>query len=314
MGAETASLDVEISIVTLGDVGQLARCAVGLPAACAGVTWALTVVDNSPRGLDLRPLLAGLPATVVRSDGPCGFAANQNLVLGPLVDGRRARYVLILNDDTELDGEAVARLVGHADADPRIGAVSPAIRNGAGRREPDRYAWPTLREATLGAMLPRRTARPAPDSGWLNGAAILVRAAALAQVGVLDPSFFLFFEETDLCLRLVRAGWRLAVCPSASLVHHRHGTTGQASLNLRVEQQMLRSRYLFFLKHHGRGSARALAAVTRAGLVLRAAKAIALGRRSGETSRTASVLWSLARYAPSAPAALERQPAERISA
>lgn len=300
---EPSSADVEISIVSLGDLDQLSGCLAGLPAACAGLAWRVTVVDNSPGdGLDLARILAGLPAAVVRSAVRRGFAANQNLVLGPVVASARARHVLILNDDTELDPGAVTRLVSHADADPRLGAVGPAIRDGRGAREPDLYAWPAVWEQALAVALPGRAPRRPPASGWLNGAAILARTACLAEVGIFDPSFFLFFEEADLCLRMVRAGWRLDVCPAASLVHHRHGTTGQRTLNLRIEQQMLRSRHLFFAKHHGAAAATALGALSRVALALRAAKAAAAREDRG----AAGVLWRLAAYAPSRPSELER--------
>jgi GT2 family glycosyltransferase len=311
METQPGEVDVEISVVSLGDVAQLSRCAATLPAACAGLDWRLTVVDNSPRGLELpTAMLDGIAASVVRSEGPRGFAANQNLVLAAVVAQRRARYVLILNDDTEVDPAMLARLVRHADGDPRLGAVSPAVRDPAGHREPDRFAWPGVAEQAARALLPRLGPRRAGGSGWLNGAALLARTACLADVGLFDPSFFLFFEETDLCLRMVRGGWRLDVCRGAGLVHRRHGTTGQAQrLNLRVEQQMLRSRYLFFLKHRGRAAAETLAALTRCALALRAAKA-AMGARIGggsaaEARRTALVLWRLAAYAPRRPTPLE---------
>lgn len=298
--------DVEISIVSLGDMAQLRRCIERLPAACAGLSWRVSLVDNAPRPIELGNLLANVPfATVLRSEGRRGFAANQNLALSPILQEGRTRHVLILNDDTEPDAQAVTRLVRHADADPHIGAVTPAVRDPCGKREPDLFAWPTLRNQATRMLLPRLPS-PAPrGSGWLNGAAMLVRANTLEEVGVFDPSFFLFFEETDLCLRMVRMGWTLDVCDEASLVHHRHGTTGQHTLDVNLEQQVLRSRYLYFRKHRGTASARALSAVSRGALALRAAKAAALTRRHAETSRESMVLWQLARYAPSRPTQLE---------
>jgi len=297
---------VEISIVSLGDAAQLSRCVHGLPAACAGIAWLLSVVDNSPAGLEVGALHAAVPwAAVVRSEGRRGFGANQNLVLESLVDAGRARYALILNDDTELDADAVTRLVRHADAEPKIGAVSPIIRDRSGRREAELFAWPRVWEQLRRMMLPRLPPRRPPRSGWLNGAAMLVRTATLRDVGVFDSSFFLFFEDTDLCLRIVRAGWSLDVCQTASLVHHGHGTTGQCPLSLAIEQQMLRSRYLFFCKHHGSASAQTLSALSRCALAVRAAKAATMAWPRGDGAQKARVLWALARYAPTRPTVLE---------
>ncbi len=78
---------------------QLARCVAALPGACAGLTWRLTLVDNSAAGLDLtRCLGVDKPTAVLRSEGRRGFGANQNLALAGIVRERRARYALILND------------------------------------------------------------------------------------------------------------------------------------------------------------------------------------------------------------------------
>lgn len=311
MSEQSPAVDVEISIVSLGNVAQLSRCAASLPAACAGLDWRLTVVDNSPAGMELGSTLASTPASVVRSEGYRGFGANQNLVLESVVRERRARYVLILNDDTEVDDAALVRLVRHADGDARLGAVSPAVRDATGRPEPELFAWPGLSDHAARALFPRLAPRAPGRSGWLNGAAMLVRMACLEEVGFFDPTFFLFFEETDLCLRMVEAGWRLGVCPSAGLVHQRHGTTAHAQSNLWVDQQMLRSRYLYFRKHRGPAPAWTLAAVTRCALALRAGKAAVRARRSPEARRTALVLWRLAMYAPTNPSPLERSDGRR---
>lgn len=307
MSPAPAVADVEISIVSLGRIDQLRGCVSGLAPACAGLAWRLTVVDNSADGAAVADLLAPLPwATVVRSEGRRGFAANQNLALTPIVEQRRARYVLILNDDTELDPRCVARLVRDGDADGRIGAVSPVIRDGHGTREADTFAWPTLRNQLPRMLLPSLGPPAAHGTGWLNGAAMLVRSSALEAVGVFDPAFFLFFEETDLCRRMTRAGWTLAVCADASLVHLRHGTTGQHAPSLSIEQQVLRSRYLYVRKHHGAASARTLAGLGRGALALRALKAAALARHRRDADRTPALLWQLARYSPSHATALER--------
>jgi GT2 family glycosyltransferase len=308
LSARSPVTDVEISIVTLGDAAQLGRCMAGLQAACGSLAWRLTIVDNSARELALGDALASVPAaSVVRSKGRRGFAANQNLALSPIIEQRRARYVLILNDDTELDMGCVSALVRHADSDMRIGAVSPVIRDGHGNREADMFAWPTLRNQAARMLLPSLGAPALDGSGWLNGAAMLVRMAALVEVGMFDESFFLFFEETDLCRRMVRAGWRLGVCGEASLTHHRYGTTRQHTPNLGIEQQVLRSRYLYFRKHHGAASALALDAISRAALAARAAKAAAAGRDRREHRQSAALLWQLARYPPSRPSTTERQ-------
>jgi GT2 family glycosyltransferase len=284
-----------------------------LRGACRGLSWRVSVVDNSAEGQDVHEALASVPtAVVIRSAGRRGFGANQNLVLdGVLADGR-ARYVLILNDDTELDPDAVVSLVRHADAQSRAGIVSPRIRDSAGRVEPSFLPWPSVGDEVMRAARPRMPPRLQLRSGWTNGACLLARTDALRQVGVFDTSFFLFFEDADLCRRLAAAGWTLELCDAAAVVHHGHQTITREDLKVEVEKQLLRSRYLYFRKHHGRARARAVTELVRCVLVLRAITRLAEagGRGSGSAGARARDLWALARSMPSRPTMLERD-AER---
>jgi N-acetylglucosaminyl-diphospho-decaprenol L-rhamnosyltransferase len=301
--------DVEVSVVSLGATELLAAGLRTLPRACAGLSWRLTVVDNSPAGRDLSAPLAGLPsAATIRSVGRRGFGANHNLVLSGVLAEKRARYVLVLNDDTELDAGAVAALVRHADRRPDVGALCPLIRDDRGRPEPSRLPWPSVTQQALGTMFPGRPTADPARGGWLNGACILLRTAALGRVGLFDPAFFLFFEDTDLCRRLAGAGWELDVCEEAGIVHHRHGTILAPELRRAVEEQMLRSRYLYFRKHHGPAAARAATVLVRGALLARAAKMLAearAGRRASTGFAQPRTLWALARSRPARPSRLE---------
>jgi len=77
---------------------------------------------------------------------------------------------------------------------------------------------------------------PLPDLGGpqeticFHTCACLVKAEAMAQVGYFDETFFIYFEEPDLCLRMWWAGWRVLLEPRAVAVHHRVNTIGVHSL------------------------------------------------------------------------------------
>ena len=308
MPPTAAPADVEISIVSLGDTERLTTCVKTLAAACEGLSWRLAVVDNSRTGKNLDEVVAAAPsARTVRSEGRRGFGANHNLVLRDLLVEARARYVLVLNDDTELDRRAVTAMVRCADADSTIGAVSPRVRDTTGRPEPSQLAWPSLRHEVLRTAFPRRQPAPTRAGGWLNGACLLLRTPALRQVGLFDTRFFLFFEDTDLCLRLARAGWRLETCSDASIVHHGHQTILAPELRPEVEQQVLRSRYLFFCKHRGQAAARAVTALVRGALLVRTAKMLSECLRGSDVHglSDARALWAITRSRPTRPTQLE---------
>ena len=307
MESRGAAVDVEISVVSLLGGSHLQRCLAALPEACAGLSWRVTLVDNSPSGLDLDEL--GEPSSdfaVIRSRGRRGFGANHNLVLAGVVEERRARYALVLNDDTELNPGGVTRLVHCADQHARTGAVGPAIPESG----MSMFAWPTPASQVVSSLVPRRLIRPTAQDGWLTGACVLLATEALAEIGLFDTQFFLFFEDADLCRRLVDAGWRTMHCAQATAVHHRAQTTTRTSTEFQVQQQMLRSQYLYARKHHGVLTARLLDLYGTCALWARTAL-FALRALTGRADlSTVKLVWALSLYRPPRPTQFEIEASE----
>lgn len=300
-------LDVEISLVNTENRELLRACLQSLPEACTGLRWRATVVDNASGDGSAGMVRAEFPwAGLLASEWRLGFSANHNQVLRRVLEDGGARYVLILNEDTALDPGCVGELVGLCDADRRIGAAGPVIRGRDGRVQQSHFRFPTVGQQAWAALRPRSGPRPARGTGWLNGSCILIRTDALRQVGPLDERFFIFYEDTDLGLRLERAGWASAVCQSATMLHHGHETVSRPALGSAMERQMLRSRYLYFCKHRGQARAAALQLATRTALLARALKALGEAMLGREEPATARLLAGLAGYDPRTPLPHER--------
>jgi N-acetylglucosaminyl-diphospho-decaprenol L-rhamnosyltransferase len=299
------SLDVEISLVNTNNRELLLRCLETIPAACEGLDWHATVVDNASEDGSADLVRERFPwAALVRNERRLGFGANHNQVIVPTVRNRSARYVLILNEDTELAPRTTSELVRFCDEHPSVGAVGPTIFGPDGAVEPTLLKFPTPGRQVLRALrLVRSDAPRSGDAAWLNAACVLVRSEAMSAVGPLDERFFIFFEDTDLGLRLQRAGWITAVCPAARIVHQGHQTVTRPSRAGAMELQFLRSRYLYFERHHGKLAALLVAWLIRVEFALRAVKASigAVIRRDGAARAKASVLLKLARYDPGMP-------------
>ena len=139
-------VDVAVSLVNTDNRELLERCLRSIPLACSGLSWRATVVDNAS-GDGSAEMVAELFtwAELLRNDRRLGFSANHNQVIEPALDAETARYVLILNEDTELDPHAVTTLVEVADSRPRLGAVGPTIYGSDGRTQPSYDRFPTLR-------------------------------------------------------------------------------------------------------------------------------------------------------------------------
>jgi GT2 family glycosyltransferase len=301
MQGEAVRLDVEISLVNTNNRDLLRACLGSLPEAAGALTWHATVVDNASDDGSPEAVRLEFPwARVIENPQRVGFSANHNQVIGDVVSHDSARYVLVLNEDTELAPGSLEELVLFADRRDRVGAAGPRLVETDGKRQASFFRFPTLSGEFWWALRPGRSLREAPNDGWLNGSCLLVRTDALRQVGTLDARFFIFFEDTDLGLRLHRAGWRSAVCESSRVVHHGHQTVSQSGVGTHMERQMLRSRYLYFRKHHGRYRSALLAALVRVALAIRATKASAgaILYRDPSERRLAELLWDLVRYDP----------------
>jgi N-acetylglucosaminyl-diphospho-decaprenol L-rhamnosyltransferase len=300
-------VDVEVSLVNTDNRELLARCLASLPAAAGSATWRVTVVDNASRDGSSGVVRTEFPwARLLENATRRGFSANHNRVIDEVLAKGSARYVLVLNEDTELEPNSLKELIAFGDGRPRLGAIGPRLVGSDGREQPSYSRFPRVERQFWETLRPGRPAQTVEADGWLNGSCLLIRADALRDVGALDERFFIFYEDTDFGLRLHRAGWRSAVCRSARVVHHGHQTVAGSSTAGPMERQMLRSRYLYFRKHHGSARARLVAALVRFALMVRAAKALVGSLRGDKGERTlARLLWTLARYDPLVPLAHE---------
>jgi GT2 family glycosyltransferase/glycosyltransferase involved in cell wall biosynthesis len=277
-------LDVHISIVNHENADQLARCLRSLPAACLGVTWRVTVVDNASTDASLSILTRDFPdVDVLCNRQRKGFGANHNQVIRPFLAARLARYILVLNDDTELHELAVTRLVEHMDRRPDLGASSPSLLDQDGASGPSRLAFPTIRSSL--AFDFRGVTEAPDDGGWLTGCALLLRREALEDVGAFDERFFLFYEDVDLSRRLINAGWSLGECPDARVTHFSHGTVLRPSLADSTMRHSRRSRHLYFAKWHGGLRAWAVTVLGSVLLLVRTAREWVGGRGGRDPDR-----------------------------
>jgi N-acetylglucosaminyl-diphospho-decaprenol L-rhamnosyltransferase len=294
-------VDVEVSLVNTDNRELLARCLASLPAAAGSVTWRVTVVDNASGDGSSEFVRHEFPwARLLENPTRRGFSANHNRIIDEVLSQYSSRYVLMLNEDTELGAGSIQRLAEFADGDPTLGAVGPQLVGSDGLPQPSFFSFPSVAGHFWGTLRPSQRVKTRGGHGWLNGSCVMIRAEALRQIGRLDERFFIFFEDTDLALRLHRAGWRSSVCDSARVIHHEHQTVSSLSSGSAMERQLLRSRYLYFRKHNGAAEAQLVVALVRLALAIRALKALVVGavQRNSAERQLASHLWDLAGYSP----------------
>lgn len=171
-----------------------------------------------------------------------GFAGGVNL--GCAV--RDGRDVLLLNPDATITPAAVRDLHAALRRDPGLAAVAPA-QSDPGHPGQDRVAWPfpTPAGAWLEAVGLGRLRR---REDFLIGSVLLLRSAALDDVGPFDDRFFLYAEESDWQRRAADRGWRVSLCPSVTATHVGAGTGGDPLVR---ETHFQASHERYVRKHHG---------------------------------------------------------------
>jgi N-acetylglucosaminyl-diphospho-decaprenol L-rhamnosyltransferase len=205
-----------------------------------------------------------------------GKAANDS----ELLDRARGHFALLLNEDSELRPGATLALWQALQQHPGAACAGAKLLRPDGSAQACAWRFPTLATALAGALMLHRllvvqsTGERTREVDWCQSSALLVRRAAAAQVGYLDPDFFVYSDEVDFARRLRDAGWRSVYVPGALAIHHEQLATGSVPERRIVE--LARGRDLYMRKHHSAAAAWGVRWLTAWTYALRALAALGL--------------------------------------
>ena len=275
---------VDVIVVSYNSRNELRACVQPL----AGLTNAHVIVVDSASPDGSLESVQDLSVQTVQLEENRGFghACNEGLRRG------KSPFVLLLNPDARLDQAGIDVLVAALEADSQRAAVGPLIVDEEGVRHDSirstprplssfaqalflHRLWPTA-AWTDELVRDRKAYTYAHAVDWLSGACIMLRRAALEEVGGLDDGFFLYREDADLCRRLTEAGHVVWFEPGATCVHI--GGASHPREALYGVQATSRIRYA--RKHGGRRAE----ALERVAVVLRGLTHAAFGA-GGRTAR-----------------------------
>ena len=291
-------MDLSVVVVSYNtrDLTLTALASACRSLADSRLAYETLVVDNaSPDGSADAVRQAFPQVTLIANGENRGFAAASNQGIA----ASAGRHVVLLNPDTEVLDDALAQLVHFLDEHPKAGACGPSLVYADGAFQHNAFRFPGLAqtfldffplhwrvmESRLNGRYPRRLyvrGRPFPIDHPL-GACLLVRRAAIDQVGPLDEGYFMYSEEIDWCRRSKRAGWGVYCVPGARVIHH----AGQATRQFRDAMfvALWRSRLRYFDKYHGPTFRWAVRRVIRLGLWRETRRARRSGLSDEELSR-----------------------------
>jgi GT2 family glycosyltransferase len=233
-----------------------------------------TIVDNASADGSAERIVAAIRrerwdwAELLPLNRNGGFSAGNNAAIRPLLRGPDApEYFLLLNPDTIVRPGAITTLVDFMEAHPRAGVVGSRLELPDGTPQTSafrfhnllsqfdygfRLGWLSQKVRQFLAPMPIRDEPHRAD--WVSGASLIVRREVFERVGVLDEEYFLYFEETDFCLRARRAGWECWHVPASRVVHLEGQSTGVidgSREKKRMPRYWFESRRRFFRKNYG---------------------------------------------------------------
>jgi GT2 family glycosyltransferase len=309
--------DLAVVVVSWNIKELLANCLASIfqSLSGSGLDAEVWVVDNASHDGSPEMVRQQFPQVrLIASQENLGFAGGNNLVLQTIgfqpsnlpvsQPSPLPRYVLLLNPDTEVRGDALATMVRFMDEMPSAGVCGARLLYGDGSLQHSAFGFPglvqialdffplhwRLRESRLNGRYPRRLyegGKPFEVDHPL-GAAMMLRCEVILHTGLFDEGYRMYVEEIDWCMRIHRAGWAIFCLPAAVVVHH----AGQSTRQVRDEMfvALWRSRFRLFGKHYSRVFRWAARRLVRLGLLAKARRAQAAQRR-GELSSEELAGW-----------------------
>lgn len=231
---------------------------------------AITVVDNDSGDGSYETMARAVQergwhrVRVLQSGHNGGYGAGNNFgIRQGLPDGSAPDFVYILNSDAFPESGAIRVLLEYLQTHPQIGFAGSRIHGEDGAYHQSAFRFPTafseFESAAATGPISRLLSRyivPLPEPkqplvvDWMAGASLMVRHQVLEQTQGFDERFFLYFEETDLCLRARRMGWASVYLPESRIMHIGSVSTGMKTWK-RMPPFWFDSRLWYFTKNHG---------------------------------------------------------------
>lgn len=193
----------------------------------------VVVVDNGSGDDSLSVLSAALPdALIVANTDNGGFGSGCNAGIERAIP-LGSEYVWLLNNDAIPEEHCLEHLLARSYNDPKVGVVGACIREPKGAVVD--HAGTVMSPLTFHCRYILSEAEIIEQRyAWITGASMLLSVSALNEIGMFDTGYFMYWEDADLCHRLRRAGFTLAIAQRA-LVVHEAGTSSHQMKILRYQ-------------------------------------------------------------------------------
>jgi GT2 family glycosyltransferase len=234
-------MDVSIVIVAWNVKRLLSECLQSVYDETKGIEFEIIYVDNGSSDGSVQMVREQFPEVVIieNSDNKGFIRANNQAI-----EIARGRYVLLLNSDTIILRNAIAKVVAFADQHPEAAVVGCRVLNPDHTLQGNCFRFYSTLNMIFDALFLSRAFpnsrlfgrktyggfdyQSAKEVDVVVGCFSLVRREAIRQVGMMDETFFVYGDDIDWCWRFVKAGWKVWYTPAAEIIHYGGQTTRQS--------------------------------------------------------------------------------------
>lgn len=258
-------MDVSIIIVNYNSTALVAACLRSIYQHTKGVDVEVWVVDSASADRSIERISEEFPLVqLLLLSTNEGFGRANNAAMAKA----SGEFLFLLNPDTELSMDAVSMFLQfmRQRSNEKVAVCGGHLYTANGKETPSYGNFPTLLQSIAASglfILFKRYYRNYLDTGvankemhvrevdFVSGADMFIRRSVVERCGSFDPDFFLYFEETELCYRIRKAGYSIFLLPAVKILHHEGGTTTGTTFNAFSFYHFERSRKLFYQKAYG---------------------------------------------------------------
>lgn len=254
-------LDLSISIVSYNTKNVLRDCLNSIFRNTLQINYEIFVVDNASTDGSPEMIEKEFPqVNLIRNKDNVGFSTANNQAFGEA----SGTYFLLLNPDCFVKDDTLYEMVLFMSRNPDVGVVGCKIMNPDGRIEFSSGSFPNLfTELSLklkkklagssgyfNSLLTHSYNRPG-EVDWVTGACLFVRSSVYRDVQGMDESYFLYFEEIDLCKRIKKKGWKIYYNSDCEVLHL-HGRSMATEATKKISNTYRDSQLNYYQKYNPR--------------------------------------------------------------
>lgn len=190
----------------------------------------IVVIDNGSEDDSVAILRSRFPQIILIETGVnLGFAGGNNIGINYAID-HGADYIWLLNNDTIVTPRALSELIIVAEGSSQIGMVGSKVMQYSNRELIDFVRGSVDLQVGMTKLIGRGEKDTgqydlASESDFISGCSLLVKKTVIAEIGLMAEEYFLYYEETDWCLRARKKGYKLYIAPLSKIYHKVHSST-----------------------------------------------------------------------------------------